>query len=467
MKPVVKYWLLATLIIWILTLATCKNHIENDLTSKSLKTLEENNLSGINVESVGRDLQLSGETLNQNESESIVTMVEGVDGVRIADHAFSQLPPLVERARSSLDNGDLSWVNVNGDNTTINLSGEALEESHITTASNSVKNLRGLETLNNNISLLPPLVERAQARINDANLNWASVEGDNSNLILSGIAGSEADKALAAKQLENLRGLENLENKISVSVSLLERAKSALNENNLSWAQVEGQNSKLTISGLSPDQDDADTAIASLQKLKGLTELDNQITVLPPLIDRAKTVLSENNAQWATVISTGSDLTVSGETIDSNIADKLHSELQTLAGIGQVTNDITVLQKLDSSNCQAMLNELLAGEKIEFESGSAIIDANSQQLLYKLANTSRRCPESSIVVMGHTDNTGDSSFNVQLSKDRATAVLNNLVNLGVNTQRLKALGYGPTYPIDTNDTEEGRQKNRRIEFKVN
>jgi outer membrane protein OmpA-like peptidoglycan-associated protein len=70
-----------------------------------------------------------------------------------------------------------------------------------------------------------------------------------------------------------------------------------------------------------------------------------------------------------------------------------------------------------------------------------------------------------LYVVGHTDNTGVFDANMKLSQDRATAVVNALVSsYGIPVSRLKACGDGPTAPVASNDTEEGRALNRRVEL---
>lgn len=71
-----------------------------------------------------------------------------------------------------------------------------------------------------------------------------------------------------------------------------------------------------------------------------------------------------------------------------------------------------------------------------------------------------------IEVAGHTDNTGDAEANQALSQTRAQAVYDFLTGKGIAAGRLNPKGYGQTKPIDSNDTEEGRQKNRRTEFQI-
>ena len=71
-----------------------------------------------------------------------------------------------------------------------------------------------------------------------------------------------------------------------------------------------------------------------------------------------------------------------------------------------------------------------------------------------------------VELAGHTDNTGDAKTNLDLSNKRAMAVKDYLVNRGIDAARLKAAGYGQTKPIDTNETDAGRQNNRRTELKI-
>ena len=71
-----------------------------------------------------------------------------------------------------------------------------------------------------------------------------------------------------------------------------------------------------------------------------------------------------------------------------------------------------------------------------------------------------------IEISGHTDSKGTDSYNLTLSQNRAQSVVDYLAAHGIDKGRLKAAGYGETKPIDTNDTDEGRQNNRRTEFEI-
>lgn len=71
-----------------------------------------------------------------------------------------------------------------------------------------------------------------------------------------------------------------------------------------------------------------------------------------------------------------------------------------------------------------------------------------------------------IKIIGHSDNFGNESYNKTLSENRAKAIENYLMELGINKKRIESLGYGSLNPISTNKTKEGRNKNRRVEFKI-
>ena len=75
-------------------------------------------------------------------------------------------------------------------------------------------------------------------------------------------------------------------------------------------------------------------------------------------------------------------------------------------------------------------------------------------------------PTVEIEIAGHTDSKGTDEYNVNLSQGRSQAVVDYLASQGIDRGRLTAHGYGEAKPIDTNDTEEGRANNRRVEFTV-
>ncbi|PKN51803.1 MAG: hypothetical protein CVU55_10170 [Deltaproteobacteria bacterium HGW-Deltaproteobacteria-13] len=105
--------------------------------------------------------------------------------------------------------------------------------------------------------------------------------------------------------------------------------------------------------------------------------------------------------------------------------------------------------------------------------GDVTFDTNSTELrpgLYneinRVAGVLNQYPDTLIRVEGHTDSKGSDEYNMDLSKRRANAVKTLLVLRGVAESRIEVVGYGKTMPVATNDTEAGRQKNRRVEIRI-
>jgi len=103
-------------------------------------------------------------------------------------------------------------------------------------------------------------------------------------------------------------------------------------------------------------------------------------------------------------------------------------------------------------------------EGITFLTGSSTLSEEAKVVLGKVVRTLQDYKEMELEINGHTDNTGKRSTNLSLSQKRADAVKAFLVNQGIDASRLVTKGIGPDKPVESNDTKEGRAKNRRIEF---
>lgn len=103
-------------------------------------------------------------------------------------------------------------------------------------------------------------------------------------------------------------------------------------------------------------------------------------------------------------------------------------------------------------------------QDILFAVDSATLSGGLQNDLRTVAASLNRYPDTTVNVIGHTDNTGDAAYNQSLSERRAAAVASVLINAGVAPQRIRSIGRGEGSPIATNLTPEGRQQNRRVEI---
>lgn len=120
------------------------------------------------------------------------------------------------------------------------------------------------------------------------------------------------------------------------------------------------------------------------------------------------------------------------------------------------------VSEVDNGN--AILVNLPDG--VTFAVDSVTITPAFQATLNEIAKSMQTYPDSLIDVYGHTDSSGSDAYNQSLSERRAQSVANYLTMRGVSASRIRSQGFGESYPVASNDTPEGRQKNRRVEIKI-
>ena len=111
--------------------------------------------------------------------------------------------------------------------------------------------------------------------------------------------------------------------------------------------------------------------------------------------------------------------------------------------------------------------DLVMPGNITFAFDSASLNPSFRPTLDKLAATMNEYNQNTVTIAGHTDSVGNPSYNMNLSRDRANSVRNYLVNRGVAGNRINVVAYGQTRPIADNNSDYGRQQNRRVELTVN
>lgn len=150
----------------------------------------------------------------------------------------------------------------------------------------------------------------------------------------------------------------------------------------------------------------------------------------------------------------GAAIGAAGGAVIGNQLDRQEEELRAQLGpqVGIVNNGTNLVVTLP--------------QDILFATNSTAVSGASQRDLTTLASSINQYPDTTVNVIGHTDNVGGGAFNFDLSQRRAQAVTSVLINAGVSPARIRSIGRGEDAPIASNLTAEGRQQNRRVEVVI-
>ncbi|WP_047549700.1 OmpA family protein [Psychroserpens sp. Hel_I_66] len=198
-------------------------------------------------------------------------------------------------------------------------------------------------------------------------------------------------------------------------------------------------------------------------------------------LTNCKAVDNANNKQKGAVIGATSGA-ILGAIIGNNVGKGGNGELGAVIG-GVVGGGAGILignkmdkqaQKIEEEIPGATVERVDDGIVVTFDENSGVyfdtnksnINSASQSTLNKLAGVFAEYPDTNILVVGHTDNTGADDYNMELSKDRAYSVTNYLTNKGLSSGRFTTNWFGETQPKYDNSTAEGRAKNRRVNVAI-
>ncbi len=186
--------------------------------------------------------------------------------------------------------------------------------------------------------------------------------------------------------------------------------------------------------------------------------LDGAIALLPDLSRRL--VSGEVTVAGRTVSVVGTTATNRGKTA---IVTRLAA--QRVRG-ATVTSDLSLSPALTAVDLERYLNVLVRRRPIRFATGSAIVLPSNRRLLDVMARQIRRARGFRLRVAGHTDDRGDAAANLELSRARAAAVVEQLARRRIDRTVLVPVGYGETRPLVPNTTAAGRAQNRRVVFRA-
>jgi len=207
-------------------------------------------------------------------------------------------------------------------------------------------------------------------------------------------------------------------------------------------------------------------SIAAVLLLINVIQLTERIP--KSIFNNAQAAINSSGVKGALLSVDGRDLILSG-TISQNVdRDALTAGLSNVDGVRVVEDNMSTFDP-EAAKREAQDNFLSALASIDtsqvaFEPGSVSLTADSRTSLAELIQLLRAYPQFKIRVAGHTDNTGRPEVNLRISKQRAQAVANYLLQRRVGRDQVISQGYGATRPIASNESEEGRARNRRIEI---
>jgi OOP family OmpA-OmpF porin len=244
---------------------------------------------------------------------------------------------------------------------------------------------------------------------------------------------------------------------------------------------------KIQYTGVVADEKTRGSILTSLKNVFGEGNISGNIAVDPKAgpatwLDKLQLAFEKFKIPGVEALFEGNSISLGGLLPKADL-DGIKASLQSIFGtgytFGTLSDDASAWFRAAKDKTLAALSGLKPGftgadlvsalnlSIINFETGSAAISPESRDLLAKAAATMKQLPVGTVIeISGHTDSTGDPAANLTLSQQRAEAVRNTLINLGVPADTLNAKGYGDTKPVASNDTAEGRFQNRRISYAV-
>ena len=453
-----KWWpgVIPLVVFWAIAAWTTTPPLESDLAARSAAALKDSLLDKTRITVAGRDVTFAADAFSEDGRRGAVASVAAVPGVRLVDDETQLVPeakPFVWSAER-----DVVRVTLGGSAPLPATKGRLLEAARAT--------LGGVEVVDQmNLSRgAPPRFDNAALLMLDQiwKLKDGKITISDAKVSLAGMARELGGREAIAAALKNLpEGFSVAANEIKAPPYIFQAYKDPVAVT-------------LTLTGYMPDNNvHAALAAAAGRKFFNEKVVDNIKASLGAPSGFANAVVPALGAlsrlSTGTLVVSDREVKLSGDAFYDAAASQIRAGLKDFPQGWQFKADISVKPAsapVDGTVCQQLFSGLLAKGKIRFDSGRATIDPDSAGLLDRLIETALRCPSANIEIAGHTDADGEDGFNQALSEKRAQAVTDFLVKAGLPAERFTAMGYGSTQPVASNDTDEGKAQNRRIDFVV-
>ena len=453
-----KWWpgVIPLVVFWAIAAWTTTPPLESDLAARSAAALKDSLLDKTRITVAGRDVTFAADAFSEDGRRGAVASVAAVPGVRLVNDETQLVPeakPFVWSAER-----DVVRVTLGGSAPLPATKGRLLEAARAT--------LGGVEVVDQmNLSRgAPPRFDNAALLMLDQiwKLKDGKITISDAKVSLAGMARELGGREAIAAALKNLpEGFSVAANEIKAPPYVFQAYKDPVAVT-------------LTLTGYVPDNNvHAALVAAAGRKFFNEKVVDNIKASLGAPSGFANAVVPALGAlsrlSTGTLVVSDREVKLSGDAFYDAAASQIRAGLKDFPQGWQFKADISVKPAsapVDGTVCQQLFSGLLAKGKIRFDSGRATIDPDSAGLLDRLIETALRCPSANIEIAGHTDADGEDGFNQALSEKRAQAVADFLVKAGLPAERFTAMGYGSTQPVASNDTDEGKAQNRRIDFVV-
>ena len=454
-----KWWpgLVPLALLWAMAAWTSTAPLEADLAARSGSVLKGTVLDKTRIDVSGRDVTFAADAFSEDGRSSAVGSVEAVPGVRLVNDESRLVPeakPFVWSAER-----DVAKVTLGG-NSPLPASKAKLVEA----ARASVGGVEVVDQMHLARGA-PPRFDSAALLLLDqiGKLKDGKLTISDTKVSLSGMARDLGGREAIAAALQNLpEDFSIAANEIKAPPYVFQAYKDPVTMS-------------LTLTGYVPDNKvHAAIATAAGRKFFSQKMVDNLKASIGAPWGFVSAVVPALGAlsrlSTGTLVVTDREVKISGDALYEAAMAQIRAGLAKDFPQGwQLKAELSVkpaAAPVDPTVCQQLLSELLEKGQIRFEPGRAVIDPDSAGLLDRLVETTLRCPTSKIEIAGHTDADGEDAFNQALSEKRAQAVADYLVKAGLSADRFAAIGYGSSQPVATNDTDEGKAQNRRIDFLV-
>ena len=447
--PLVLFWAIAA---WNDTTA-----VETDLAAKAAAAVKGIVLDKVKISAAGRDIDFAAEAFSEEGRHGALTAVAGAPGVRLVNDNTRLVPeakPFVWSAER-----EVAKVTLSGNAPLPAVKGKLMDVAR--------DQIKGIE-----ISDQMGLARGAPVNFVDAaalligqlgKLKDGKVAISDSTVSLSGMARDLGGREAIAAALKTLpQGFSVAANDVKAPPYIFRANKDPVAVT-------------LTLSGYVPDENVHAIILGSSSRKffseKVVDNLKTSVGAPPGFVNAVIPALGVlSRLSTGTLVMSDREVKISGDALYDAAAAQIRAGLtKDFPREWQVTADISVRPApapVDASVCQQLFSDLLSKTKIRFLTGRATLDSDSTGLLDHLVETALRCPTATIEIAGHTDSDGEDAANQALSERRAQAVLDYFVKAGLPADRFTAIGYGSTKPVASNDTDDGKAQNRRIEFLV-